>query len=55
MEDGYEEAKTFTRLDNQSVVSVQVIKKSGQNLLAATDRIFEILDEAKASGAFPPR
>ena len=31
--DGYEEAKTFTRLDNQSVVSVQVIKKSGQNLL----------------------
>ncbi len=53
VEDGYEEAKTFTRLDNQSVVSVQVIKKSGQNLLAATDRIFEILDEAQASGAIP--
>jgi multidrug efflux pump len=51
--DGYEEAKTFTRLDNQSVVSVQVIKKGGENLLAATDRIFEILDEAKASGALP--
>ena len=51
--DGYEEAKTFTRLDDQSVVSVQVIKKSGENLLAATDRIFEILDEAKDSGAFP--
>ena len=41
--DGYEEAKTFTRLDNQSVVSVQVIKKSGENLLAATDRIFGML------------
>ena len=53
VEDGYEEAKTFTRLDDQSVVSVQVIKKSGQNLLAATDQIFEILDEAKASGAIP--
>ncbi|MDX2431582.1 MAG: efflux RND transporter permease subunit, partial [Bacteroides sp.] len=51
--DGYEEAKTFTRLDNQSVVSVQVIKKSGQNLLLATDRIFEILDEAKLSGMIP--
>ena len=51
--DGYEEAKTFTRLDNQSVVSVQVIKKGGENLLAATDRIFGILDEAKASGALP--
>jgi len=51
--DAYEEAKTFTRLDEQSVVSVQVIKKSGENLLAATDRIFEILDEAKESGAVP--
>jgi multidrug efflux pump subunit AcrB len=30
-----------------------VIKKSGENLLAATDMIFMILDEAKASGAVP--
>ncbi len=51
--DGYEEAKTFTRLDNQSVVSVQVIKKSGENLLDATDKIFEILDETKATGELP--
>jgi multidrug efflux pump len=51
--DGYEEAKTFTRLDEQSVVSVQVIKKSGENLLAATDKIFQILDEARGSGALP--
>jgi len=51
--DGYEEAKTFSRLDEQAVVSVQVIKKSGENLLAATDRIFEILDESRASGAIP--
>jgi multidrug efflux pump subunit AcrB len=53
VEDGYEEAKTFTRLDEQSVVSVQVIKKSGENLLAATDKIFMILDEAMESGALP--
>ncbi len=53
VEDGYEEAKTFTRLDEQSVVSVQVIKKSGENLLAATDMIFLILDEAMESGALP--
>ena len=51
--DGYEEAKTFTRLNEQSVVSVQVIKKSGENLLAATDMIFMILDEAMESGALP--
>jgi multidrug efflux pump subunit AcrB len=51
--DGYEEPKTFTRLDNQPVVSVQVIKKSGENLLEATDKIFVLLDDAKASGELP--
>jgi multidrug efflux pump subunit AcrB len=52
--DGYEEPKTFTRLDNQSVVSVQVVKKSGENLLEATDKIFAILNQAEASGDLPP-
>jgi multidrug efflux pump subunit AcrB len=51
--DGYEEAQTFTRLDNQPVVSVQVIKKSGANLLAATDQIFLILDESRNNGSLP--
>ncbi len=51
--DGYEEPKTFTRLDNQSVVSVQVIKKSGENLLEATDKIFALLDDAESSGDIP--
>jgi multidrug efflux pump subunit AcrB len=51
--DGYEEPQTFTRLNDQPVVSVQVIKKSGENLLSATDNIFAILDQAKASGAIP--
>jgi len=51
--DGYEDAKTIARLDEQPVVSVQVIKKGGENLLAATDKIFAILDETRASGAIP--
>ncbi len=51
--DGYEEAQTFTRLNDQPVVSAQVVKKSGENLLAATDQIFAILDQAQQSGALP--
>ncbi len=51
--DGYEEPETFTRLDDKPVVSVQVIKKSGENLLSATDQIFAILDEAERTGAIP--
>lgn len=51
--DGYEEASTKARLDGQTVISVQVVKKSGENLLKATDQIFDILDKAKESGELP--
>lgn len=51
--DGYEEATTKARLDGQTVISVQVVKKSGENLLKATDQIFAILDNAKEKGSLP--
>jgi len=37
---------SYARLDRNPVVSLQVIKKSGENLLAATNQIFDILDRA---------
>ena len=51
--DGYAEPKSFARLNHQPVVSVQVVKKSGENLLEATDQIFKILDDSKNSGNLP--
>ncbi|MGE0078644.1 MAG: efflux RND transporter permease subunit [Bacteroidales bacterium] len=53
--DGYKEATTKARLDGETVVSVQVVKKSGENLLKATDQIFEILDKSRESGAIPAK
>lgn len=50
---GYKEPTNFARLDGQPVVSVQIIKKSGENLLAATDNVFAIVEEARSSGAIP--
>lgn len=44
---------SFARLDEQPVVSLQVVKKSGENLLSATNQIFDILDEAKENGSIP--
>jgi multidrug efflux pump subunit AcrB len=43
---GYAYPDSYTRLDKDPVVSLQVIKKSGENLLAATDQIFDIIDKA---------
>jgi multidrug efflux pump subunit AcrB len=51
--DTYAEASTLARLDGQPVVSVQVIKKGGENLLNATDKIFALLNKAKKTGALP--
>ncbi len=51
--DGYEDPLTIARLDRQAVVSLQVIKKSGENLLSATDKILNILTLAKNSKILP--
>jgi multidrug efflux pump len=53
VEDTYAYPMSFARLDDQPVVSLQVVKKSGENLLSATSKIFTVLDEAKESGALP--
>lgn len=50
---GFEEKDSYARLDKNPVVTIQVIKKSGENLLTATNLIFEILDNAKATNAIP--
>lgn len=51
--DGFEEQSTISRLDNNPVVSLAVIKKSGENLLDATDKAFEIIEESKENNAIP--
>ncbi len=50
---GFEEPNSFARLNKHSVVSLQVIKKGGENLLTATHKIFQILESAKITGDIP--
>jgi multidrug efflux pump subunit AcrB len=53
VQDGYADPDNFARLDDQPVVSLQVVKKSGENLLAGTDKIFDILDRAVEKRQIP--
>ena len=53
VEDTYADPLSFARLDDQPVVSLQVVKKAGENLLSATEKIFRILDESKSNGNLP--
>lgn len=43
----YKEVESFARLGGESVVSLNVIKKSGENLLEATDKIRALIAKAK--------
>ena len=53
VEDAFAEPLAFARLNGQPVVSLHVIKKGGENLLAATDQIFDILDRARKENNIP--
>lgn len=50
---GYEEVESFARLNKEPVVSLNVVKKGGENLLEATDKIMAILAESKADNILP--
>lgn len=47
VEDTYKERSTYARNKNLPVVTINVVKRSGENLLDAADRIKEIIDQAK--------
>lgn len=49
----YKERQSYARLAKKPVVMVDVIKRSGENLLIATDKINAILDDAKSNGQLP--
>lgn len=51
--DGFEEKSSISRLNHQSVVTLSVVKKSGENLLDATDKIFEIINKRQESQTLP--
>ncbi len=43
--DGFKEKQDFARLDNKSVITLNVIKRSGENLITATDKIYAIIKD----------
>ncbi len=46
--DNFEEQESYARLDNKNVITLNVIKAKGQNLIDASDKIQKLLEEMKA-------
>ena len=51
--DGYTEPTTYARLNKKPVVSVQIVKKGGENLLSTTKQIYEVIDQARKDNMLP--
>ena len=51
--DSQKEQESYARLDGKNVVTLNVIKRSGENLIIASDQISEIVESYK-SGILPP-
>jgi multidrug efflux pump len=51
--DTHKEQESFARLDGKNVITLNVIKRSGKNLVEASDKIFAIRDEFVAD-VLPP-
>lgn len=51
--DGFKEQESFSRLNGQNVITLNVIKKSGQNLIDASDKIKEIINNELVGKVYP--
>lgn len=51
--DGFKEQESFSRLGGQNVITLNVIKRSGENLLDATDNIKSIIENDLKGKVFP--
>src|SRR5690606_26137112 len=45
--DSHKEQESFARLDKKNVITLNIVKRSGQNLIDASDKIRAIVDEYK--------
>jgi multidrug efflux pump len=52
VKDGFEEKESYARLDHKNVITLNVIKRSGENLIEASDKIKE-LSERMEKTDFP--
>jgi multidrug efflux pump len=51
--DTVKETESYSRLDKKNVITLNIIKRSGENLIETSDEVKRIVDEMTQSGEFP--
>ncbi|MBS3915455.1 MAG: efflux RND transporter permease subunit [Bacteroidetes bacterium] len=54
VKDGYKEKESYARLEGKPVITLNIVKRAGENLIEASDKCRAIVDELRASKAYPP-
>jgi multidrug efflux pump len=51
--DGYKEKESYARLEGKNVITLNVVKRAGENLIEASDKCHEIVEELQSNGSYP--
>jgi len=51
--DGFKEKESYARLEGNLVITLNVVKRAGENLIATSDNCRNIIDELQKGGAYP--
>jgi multidrug efflux pump subunit AcrB len=51
--DGYKEKESYARLEGKNVITLNVVKRAGENLIEASDQCHEIVKELQDNGSYP--
>jgi multidrug efflux pump len=54
LRDTIKEKESYARLDGKNVVTINIIKRSGENLITAAGKVKDIVANMKSSGELPP-
>lgn len=55
VKDGFKEKESYARLEGENVITLNIVKRAGENLIEASDKCREIVGELKSSGQYPEK
>ncbi|MFY7964191.1 MAG: efflux RND transporter permease subunit [Chitinophagaceae bacterium] len=53
--DTVKQTESFARLDGKNVVTLNIVKRAGENLIDGADKIKKIVEEMQTNGQLPPK
>ncbi|MBL7811175.1 MAG: efflux RND transporter permease subunit [Bacteroidetes bacterium] len=53
VKDGFKEKESYARLEGKNVITLNVVKRAGENLIEASDKCREIVDDLQKTKAYP--